>query len=158
MCTIYLYISRSRSALLTGGYPFKTGTQVRWINSGRPCLQLITITNAVFIVQGLCARRWWHPIDRRTAAATAVEGAWLLDASRREVGRCSNGKPLPLMERFLSSAGTCRWHLGDCSVAGLPTNRGFDSFLGILSGAADHYTQRNVLLMSLPSHNINIRN
>mgnify|MGYP002630889998 CR=1 FL=1 len=33
-----------------------------------------------------------------------------------------------------------RWHLGYATAAHLPENRGFDYFLGYLTGAEDYYT------------------
>ena len=37
-----------------------------------------------------------------------------------------------------------KWHLGFRTPANLPTARGFDSFLGLLAGGADHFN--NVLV------------
>ena len=33
-----------------------------------------------------------------------------------------------------------KWHLGFCNKAYTPTSRGFDSFVGLLTGSSDHYT------------------
>ena len=35
-----------------------------------------------------------------------------------------------------------RWHLGSCKWGCTPTERGFDSFLGLHSGMGDYYSHK----------------
>ena len=44
--------------------------------------------------------------------------------------------------RPLTSIHYCRWHLGFCNWACVPTRRGFDTFYGIYGGSGDKYTHR----------------
>ena len=51
---------------------------------------------------------------------------------------------LPLLPEELRAAGFAsamlgKWHLGFRTPANLPTSRGFDSYLGLLTGGSDHY-------------------
>eukprot|EP01035_Chromulina_nebulosa_P040100 gene40100-54213_t len=54
---------------------------------------------------------------------------------------------LQLLPQYLKTldyrtVGIGKWHLGGTSVSGLPTNRGFDEWFGILGGGADEFTHR----------------
>jgi hypothetical protein len=133
---------RSRHALMTGRYPYKTRMQVRTVAILEFYFRYITyhIHNVHNMLESelrhqrnVC-RMQWLGIQVSTSV---FERAWICYACPRQVSLTKYGGGC-IIKMF------SRWHLGDCRKECLPTSRGFDSFVGIMLGGADYISHQYV--------------
>ena len=107
----------SRSALMTGVYPYRYGRQGNFpIKPRQPAGLTLNFTLLPEYLQS-------------SGYATHI------------VGKYAELKKYAYMFLLITVLIPCRWHLGYCKREYTPTHRGFDSFYGYWVGGEDYYTK-----------------
>ncbi|XP_069119503.1 arylsulfatase B-like isoform X2 [Argopecten irradians] len=115
------------------------GSYIKTPNLDRLAAEGVILEN--YYVQPICTPSRSQLLSGRYQTHTGLQHRHIAGDMPNALPRDSPTLPDKMREAGYSTHMVGKWHLGFYKEEYLPTNRGFDSFYGILAGQADHYNK-----------------